>query len=41
MDVGSKNLFRVKLDAKNFKPSSKIEIGQKNKTLYFERWNYI
>jgi hypothetical protein len=37
MDVGSENLFRNKLDARNFKPSSKIEVNQKGKTLYSKR----
>jgi hypothetical protein len=41
MDARNENLFRDKLDAKNFEPISKIEVGQKGKTLYFERGNYV
>jgi len=32
MDAGSKNLFRKRLDAKNFEPSSKTKVGQKGRT---------
>jgi len=41
MDAQSKNLFRNMLDVKNSKPSSKIEVGHKGKTFYFERRNYV
>jgi hypothetical protein len=41
MDVGNKNLFRDMLDAKNFKPNSETEVGQKGKTFHFERENYV
>jgi hypothetical protein len=41
MDVGSKNLFRDRLDAKNSKPNSIIEVGHKGKTFYFKRGNYV
>jgi hypothetical protein len=41
MDVGSENLFRDRLDARNYEPSSETEIGQKGRTLYFERRNYV
>jgi hypothetical protein len=41
MDAGSKNLFRHRLDVRNFEPSSKTKVGQKGKTLYFKRGNYV
>jgi hypothetical protein len=41
MDVGSKKLFRKRLDARNFEPSSETKVGQKGKTLYFRRGNYV
>jgi hypothetical protein len=40
MDVGSKKLLRNKLDARNSELSSKV-VGQKGKTLYFERKNNV
>jgi hypothetical protein len=40
MDAGSENLFKDGLDAKNSKPSSKIEVGHKGKTFYSKRRNY-
>jgi hypothetical protein len=41
MDAQSKNLFRNRLDVKNSKPNSKIEVGHRGKTFYFERGNYV
>jgi hypothetical protein len=41
MDARSKNLFRDKLDARNFEPSSKKKNGQKGKTFHYERGNYV
>jgi len=41
MDVGSKNLLKDRSNAKNSKPSSKIEVGEKGKTFHFERRNYV
>jgi len=41
MNKGNKNLFRDKSDAKNFKPSLEIEVGQKRKTFHSERGNYV
>jgi hypothetical protein len=41
MDVGSKNLFKDELDAKNFEPNLKIEVGQKVKTFHSARRNYV
>jgi hypothetical protein len=35
MDVRSEELFRNKSNAKNSKPSPKIKISQKGKTLYY------
>jgi hypothetical protein len=37
MDVGSENLFKDRLDARNSKPNSKIEVDQKGRTLYSKR----
>jgi hypothetical protein len=41
MDVGSKNLFRDKLDPRNSEPSLKTKVGQKSKTFHCERGNYV
>jgi len=41
MDAKSETLFRDGSNAKNSEPSSKIEIGQKGGTLYFERGKYV
>jgi hypothetical protein len=41
MDAESKNLFRDRLDARNSKPSSEIEVGQKGRILYFKRGDYV
>jgi hypothetical protein len=41
MDVGSKTLFKDELDAKNFEPNLKIEVGQKVKTFHYARRNYV
>ncbi len=41
MDVGNEKLFGDMSNAKNFEPSLEIEVGQKGKTLYFERWNNV
>ncbi len=41
MDVRSEELFGNKSDAKNSKPSSETKVGQKGKTLYSKRGNYV
>jgi hypothetical protein len=40
MDVGNENLCKDRLDARNSKPSSKIEVGQ-GITLYYKKGNYV
>ncbi len=37
MDVRSEELFKDRLDARNFELSSKIRVSQKGRALYFER----
>jgi hypothetical protein len=41
MDVGSKNLFRDRLNVKNFQPSSKIELDYKGRTFHSIRGDYV
>jgi hypothetical protein len=41
MDEGSKNLSKNKLDARNFELSLEIKVGEKGRTLYFERGNNV
>ncbi len=41
MDAGSKNLFRDRLDAKNFEPSLESKVGQKGNTFHSKRRNYV
>jgi hypothetical protein len=44
MDARNKNPFRDKLDVKNFKPNSEIEVGHKGKTFHSKRskrGNYV
>jgi hypothetical protein len=41
MDVGSKNLFKDRSDARNCEPSSKTKVGEKGRTFHFERKNYV
>jgi len=41
MDVGSKNLFRDKLDARKFEPNLKTKVGQKGKTFHSVKGNYV
>ncbi len=41
MDVGSENLFKDELDAKNSKLNLQTNVGQKSRTLYFKRGNYV
>jgi hypothetical protein len=41
MDARNENLFRDKLHAKNSKPNLETEVGQKGRTLYYERRNYV
>jgi hypothetical protein len=41
MDVGRKNLFKNKLDARNFEPSSETKVGQKGRTFHSKRGNYV
>ncbi len=41
MDVGSEEIFGDKLDAKKFQLNSKIKVGQKSKTFYYEKGNNV
>jgi hypothetical protein len=41
MDAGSKKLPKDNWNARNSKPSAKIEVGQKGRTFYFERGNNV
>jgi hypothetical protein len=41
MDARNENLFKNKLDARNSKHGSEIEVGYKGRTFYFERGNYV
>ncbi len=41
MDVGSENLFKDELDAKNSKLNLQTNVGQKSRTFYFKRGNYV
>jgi hypothetical protein len=41
MDIGNKKLLRDRLDAKNFRFSSKVEVGQKVGTFYSKRKNNV
>jgi hypothetical protein len=41
MDVGSENLFKDESNAKNSKLSLQTKVGQKGRTLYFKRGNYV
>jgi hypothetical protein len=41
MDVRNEKLFGGKSNVRNFERSSKIEVGQKGKNLYYERGNNV
>jgi hypothetical protein len=41
MDERSKNLFKDMSNAKNFEPSSEIEVAQKGITFHSKKWNYV
>jgi hypothetical protein len=41
MDVGSKNLFKDRSDAKNFKPNLETKVSQKGRTFHSKKRNYI
>jgi hypothetical protein len=41
MDARSKNLFRDKLDARNFELNLETKVGQKSKIFHSERGNNV